>query len=113
MSHLAPLKHVAEPANRSTARATQVSDLAPLKRVPNLQSLYCSDTRVCHLAPLKRVPNLQSLYCCGHAGERSRPAEARAEPANRSDCSGTRVSDLSPAEARAEPANAQLLVPRR
>ena len=40
-----------------------MSDLAPLKHVPNLQTLDCSGTQVSDLAPLKHVPNLQSLNC--------------------------------------------------
>ena len=72
MSDLAPLKGL--PALQSLdCSSTQVSDLAPLKGLTALQSLNCSDTQVSDLAPLKGLTALQSL-----------------------DCSDTQVSDLSP-----------------
>jgi internalin A len=94
VSDLAPLKDLPNLQSLDCS-STQVSDLAPLKDLPNLQSLDCSSTQVSDLAPLKGVPNLQSLYCSGT--QVSDLAPLKHVPNLQSlYCSGTQVSDLAP-----------------
>ncbi len=58
VSDLTPLKSLP-----NLQSLTRVSDLTPLQDLPSLQSLDCSDTQVSDLTPLKDLPSLQSLNC--------------------------------------------------
>jgi internalin A len=94
VSDLAPLKHV---PNLQTlyCGSTQVSDLAPLKHVPNLQTLDCSSTQMSDLALLKHVPNLQTLSCSFTQVSDLAPLKHVPNLQTLS-CAFTQVSDLAP-----------------
>jgi Leucine-rich repeat (LRR) protein/GTPase SAR1 family protein len=72
LSDLAPLKELTN-LQQLYVHSTQVSDLAPLKELTNLQLLSVYSTKVSDLSPLKELANLQIL-----------------------DVSSTKVSDLAP-----------------
>ena len=78
---------------------TQVSDLAPLKGLPALQSLVCWGTQVSDIGPLKGLTALQSLDCSLTLVSDLAPLKGLIALQSL-DCSRTQVSDLAPLKGR-------------
>ena len=94
MPDLAPLKGLTA-LQSLYCGGTPVSDLAPLKGLSALQSINCSGTQVRDLAPLKGLPALQSLNCSNTRVSDLAPLEGLTALQSL-DCRGTPVSDLAP-----------------
>jgi internalin A len=99
VSDLAPLAKLANLQSLSCS-ATKVSDLAPLAKLANLQSLTCPATKVNDLAPLAKLATLQSLSCSATKVSDLAPLAALVNLQSLA-CSSTQVSDLAPLAALA------------
>ncbi len=75
--------------------STVVSDLTPLTRLIQLQSLDCADTRVADLSPLAGTTSLRSLRCRNSQVADLTPL-TRLTHLQSLDCARTPVADLSP-----------------
>ncbi len=94
MSDLAPLARLVNLQSLNCSD-TLVSDLAPLARLVNLHTLSCSNTQLSDLAPLVRLVNLHTLSCSNTQVSDLAPL-ARLVNLHTLSCSNTQVSDLAP-----------------
>ncbi len=94
VTDLAPLARLTN-LQRLSLYGTGVTDLAPLARLTNLQWLWLDGTRVTGLAPLARLTNLQGLYLQGTHVTDLAPL-ARLTNLQELSLGDTRVTDLAP-----------------
>lgn len=73
----------------------QISDLEPLRRVPNLRVLNCRGTQVSSLEPLRKLLNLEVLNCQVTPIRSLEPIQGLSD-LRILQCRGTQISSLSP-----------------